>query len=147
MVPIEWLLLAQLRHLGLNSIIDLSNNSTNPSRQRSLFTTDAWKELKNRVYVSHEMRDTPAEIKMKLKEVEQLAILDIRKLTRPVCHTKLSTHFCRKKPILKYTPMFFVGLTEKIYLYIDNRLNQPLNKISLVKFDHPSSLPFSAMIY
>ncbi|CAO3616006.1 unnamed protein product [Mucor hiemalis] len=41
--------------LGLNSICDLSNNSDSRGSQKFLFTKEAWKQLKNNVYVSREM--------------------------------------------------------------------------------------------
>ncbi|KAI8061263.1 hypothetical protein BDF21DRAFT_429199 [Thamnidium elegans] len=50
--------------LGLNSICDLSNNSNSEGSQKSLFTEKAWKQLKNKVYVSREMSLLPEYIEI-----------------------------------------------------------------------------------
>jgi hypothetical protein len=58
--------------LGLNSMCDLSNNSDSKGSQKSLFTEKAWKELKNKVYVSREMPPLPEHIERDLLKIEEV---------------------------------------------------------------------------
>ena len=62
--------------LGLNSIIDLSNNnSSSPISQKSLFTDEAWQKLKHHVYISRKMDPLPSSIERKLKKIEEVHYL------------------------------------------------------------------------
>ncbi|KAI9475676.1 MAG: hypothetical protein EXX96DRAFT_540259 [Benjaminiella poitrasii] len=60
-------------YLSLNSIIDLSNNSTAPGTQRSFFSGLAWQQLKNLVYESRTMPQPPENVEDDLREIEQMA--------------------------------------------------------------------------
>ncbi|KAI7861947.1 hypothetical protein BDF14DRAFT_1737405, partial [Spinellus fusiger] len=48
--------------LGLNSIVDLSDNSSNDGSQQSLFNEEAWQELKTKVYDPRDLPPLPANI-------------------------------------------------------------------------------------
>ncbi|KAG1461906.1 hypothetical protein G6F46_000676 [Rhizopus delemar] len=64
-------------YLGLNSIVDLSNNSTAPGTQRSSFPEPSWQQLKNLMYESRTMPPLPANVKEVLKEIEQIRLFCI----------------------------------------------------------------------
>jgi hypothetical protein len=64
-------------YLGLNSIVDLSNNSTAPGTQRSFFPGSSWQQLKNLVYESRTMPPLPVNVKEDLKEIEQVRLFSI----------------------------------------------------------------------
>lgn len=63
--------------LGLNSIVDLSNNSDKKPSQKSLFNDAAWQELKNRSYVKKHIQDLPATITKELKDIKKVTTLFI----------------------------------------------------------------------
>ncbi|KAG2200539.1 hypothetical protein INT47_012325 [Mucor saturninus] len=68
--------------LGLNSICDLSNNDNSKHSQKALFNKKAWKELKNIVYVSRDMKKIPDHVEkdlIKIEKEQQIAIDDIKK--------------------------------------------------------------------
>lgn len=64
--------------LCLSSIVDLSNNSTAPGTQRSFFPGSAWQKLKNLVYESHTMPPLPENVEEVLKEIEQMAVSNLK---------------------------------------------------------------------
>ncbi|KAI7890871.1 uncharacterized protein EV154DRAFT_603009 [Mucor mucedo] len=65
--------------LGLNSIVDLSNNSTDPDSQRSLFSETSWQQLKNLVYESRDMPPLPDDVTNELKDIEKIAQTDLKR--------------------------------------------------------------------
>ncbi|KAI7867932.1 hypothetical protein BDF14DRAFT_612964 [Spinellus fusiger] len=65
--------------LGLNSMCDLSNNSDSRESQKSLFTENAWNELKNRVYVSRDMSPLPRYIERDLLRIKEVAMNDLKR--------------------------------------------------------------------
>lgn len=65
--------------LGLNSIVDISNNDSTTGSQKSLFTEEDWRELKYKVYVDrNNLPMIPVYVERKLKEIESVIMEDIR---------------------------------------------------------------------
>lgn len=67
-------------YLGLNSIIDLSNNRNAPDSQRSLFPGSSWQQLKSLVYESREMPSLPYDVTEELKDIEKVRMYTIANL-------------------------------------------------------------------
>ncbi|KAI9269735.1 hypothetical protein EDC94DRAFT_380032 [Helicostylum pulchrum] len=67
-------------YLGLNSIIDLSNNHNAPDSQRSLFPGSSWQQLKNLVYEPREMSPLPDDVEEDLKDIENVRMFTIANL-------------------------------------------------------------------
>ncbi|CAO3697855.1 unnamed protein product [Rhizopus stolonifer] len=65
-------------YLSLNSIVDLSNNSTGPGTQRSFFPGSTWQQLKNLVYESRTMPPLPESVEEDLREIEQMAVSNLK---------------------------------------------------------------------
>ncbi|KAG2211862.1 hypothetical protein INT47_004549 [Mucor saturninus] len=66
--------------LGLNSIVNLSNNSTGPGSQRSLFPESSWQQLKNSVYESGDMPPLPDDVTEELEDIEKVPMFTIANL-------------------------------------------------------------------
>ncbi|KAI9486175.1 MAG: hypothetical protein EXX96DRAFT_592960 [Benjaminiella poitrasii] len=66
-------------YLSLNSIVDLSNNSTAPGTQRSFFSGLAWQQLKNLVHESRTMPQLPENVEDDLREIEQVSLFSVYK--------------------------------------------------------------------
>lgn len=60
-----------LCRLGFNSTIDLSNNSEEKASQKSYFTDDAWKYLKEKFYIKADGPKIPVDVEEDLKEIEE----------------------------------------------------------------------------
>lgn len=61
---------------------DLSNNSNSEHSQKALFNEKAWKQLKNQVYVSREMKKIPEHVKHNLVEIEKVVLIILILLIR-----------------------------------------------------------------
>lgn len=68
--------------LGLNSMCDLSNNSNSEHSQNALFNEKAWKQLKNQVYVSREMKKIPKHVEDNLVKIEKVFLIILILLIR-----------------------------------------------------------------
>ncbi|CDH49465.1 hypothetical protein RO3G_06604 [Lichtheimia corymbifera JMRC:FSU:9682] len=107
---------------GLNSIVDLSNNSKDKDSQRSQFTDEAWQELKNRVYVSRTMPSPSPAVEEALKELEKLAKKDIKKAYRLSLTTLADNVFSEDEPYFEiYAHILRLMTRENSILYDDTK--------------------------